>query len=88
MTNLLKKMMDPEPIDGDGKPVTITDATFNANVLNAELPVVLEFEADWCPFCRQMKPIVASVALEHRKPLLSLENWISMKTVGRQRHIK
>ena len=58
--------VDPEPIDGDGKPVTITDATFNANVLNAELPVVLEFEADWCPFCRQMKPIVESVALENR----------------------
>ena len=57
---------EPEPVNADGKPVTITDATFKANVLEAELPVVLEFEADWCPFCRQMKPIVESVALEHR----------------------
>ena len=62
--------VDPEPIDGDGKPVTITDATFNANVLNAELPVVLEFGADWCPFCRQMRPIVASVALEHSETFI------------------
>ena len=35
-------------------------------MLDAELSVVLEFEADWCPFCRQMSPIVESVALEHR----------------------
>ena len=62
--------LNPDPVNTDGKPVTITDATFNANVLNAELPVVLEFEADWCPFCRQMKPIVDAVALEHRKTFI------------------
>ncbi|MCY3742722.1 MAG: thioredoxin domain-containing protein [Candidatus Poribacteria bacterium] len=62
--------LNPDPINTDGKPVTITDATFNANVLNAELPVVLEFEADWCPFCRQMKPVVESVALEHRNTFI------------------
>ena len=60
----------PDPVNADGKPVVITDATFNANVLGAELPVVLEFEADWCPFCRQMKPIVESVALEHRNTFI------------------
>lgn len=60
----------PEPINTDGKPVVITDATFKTEVLDAELPVVLEFEADWCPFCRQMKPIVASVALEHRNTFI------------------
>ena len=62
--------LNPDPVNTDGKPVTITDATFNANVLNAELPVVLEFEADWCPFCRQMKPVIESVALEHRKTFI------------------
>lgn len=62
----LEDEVNPDPVNTDGKPVTITDATFNAKVLDAELPVVLEFEADWCPFCRQMKPIVESVALEHR----------------------
>ena len=58
--------VNPDPVNTDGKPITITDATFNAKVLESELPVVLEFEADWCPFCRQMKPIVEAVALEHR----------------------
>ena len=36
-----------EPIATDGKPVTVTDATFEAVVLDAELPVVLEFWAVW-----------------------------------------
>ena len=66
----LEDEVTPDPVNTDGKPVVITDATFNAKVLDAELPVVLEFEADWCPFCRQMKPIVASVALEHRKTFI------------------
>jgi thioredoxin 1 len=58
--------VEPEPINADGKPIEITDATFKALVLEAKLPVVLEFGADWCPFCRQMRPIVEAVALEHR----------------------
>ena len=62
----IEEEIEPEPINTDGKPVVITDATFKTEVLEAKLPVVLEFEADWCPFCRQMKPVVASVALEHR----------------------
>ena len=31
----------------DGQPITVTDATFEAAVLNAELPVVLELGAEW-----------------------------------------
>ena len=67
---VVEEDVEPEPANPDGKPVVITDATFKTRVLNAKLPVVLEFEADWCPFCRQMKPIVESVALEHRKTFI------------------
>ena len=56
----------PEPVDFDGEPIEITDATFETKVLNAALPVVVEFEADWCPFCKQMRPVVDAVALEYR----------------------
>ena len=35
------------PIATDGQPVTVIDATFEAAVLNAELPVVLELGAEW-----------------------------------------
>ena len=36
-----------EPIATDGKPVTVTDATFEAVVLKSEMPVVLELGAEW-----------------------------------------
>lgn len=58
--------VDPKPVDTDGAPVEITDETFVTEVLNAELPVVVEFRADWDPFCRQMKPIVDAVAVGPR----------------------
>ncbi|MDE0684940.1 MAG: hypothetical protein OXI63_18620 [Candidatus Poribacteria bacterium] len=36
-----------EPIAADGKPITVTDATFEDVVLNAEMPVMLELGAEW-----------------------------------------
>lgn len=57
---------EAEPVETDGKPIEVTDQTFKPRVLDSELPVVVEFGADWCPFCKQMKPIVEEVALEHR----------------------
>ena len=38
---------DKAPIAADGKPVTVTDETFDTVVLDAELPVVLELGAAW-----------------------------------------
>ena len=52
------------PTQFDG-PIEVTDATFQSLVLDAESPVVVEFWAEWCPFCRRMKPIVEEVASEH-----------------------
>ncbi|MEU1053669.1 thioredoxin domain-containing protein [Streptomyces sp. NPDC005876] len=42
----------------------VTDETFEAEVLGAELPVLVEFTADWCPPCRQMGPVLAALAEE------------------------
>ena len=36
-----------EPIATDGKPITVTGATFEGVVLNAETPVMLELGAEW-----------------------------------------
>ena len=36
-----------EPSATDGKPINVTDATFEAVVLNAETPVMLELGAEW-----------------------------------------
>jgi thioredoxin 1 len=47
-----------------GMPTATTDASFAADVLNSEAPVVVDFHAAWCPPCRVMSPILAELADE------------------------
>lgn len=42
----------------------VTDADFAAEVIGSELPVLVEFTADWCPPCRQMAPVLSALAEE------------------------
>ncbi|MGV9247865.1 thioredoxin family protein [Streptomyces sp. NPDC003710] len=42
----------------------VTDADFREEVIGAELPVLVEFTADWCPPCRQMGPVLSALAAE------------------------
>jgi thioredoxin len=43
---------------------SVTDATFEAEVIQSELPVLVDLYADWCQPCKQLSPIVAQVAVE------------------------
>ncbi|MDR0848496.1 MAG: thioredoxin [Propionibacteriaceae bacterium] len=42
--------------------LAVTDATFSAEVLNADTPVVVDYWADWCAPCRQLSPIIDELA--------------------------
>jgi len=42
----------------------VTDAEFEARVLRAPLPVLVEFTASWCPPCRMIAPVLAELAEE------------------------
>ncbi len=41
-----------------------TDAAFDADVLHADLPVLVDFGAEWCHPCKQLDPIVDELASE------------------------
>jgi thioredoxin 1 len=43
----------------------LTDANFEAEVLESELPVLVDFWASWCPPCKMVEPLVEELAAEY-----------------------
>ncbi|HEY9781870.1 MAG TPA: thioredoxin [Leptolyngbyaceae cyanobacterium] len=43
----------------------VTDSTFEQEVLNSELPVLIDFWAPWCGPCKMVAPVVEEVATQY-----------------------
>jgi thioredoxin 1 len=45
--------------------ITVTDSSFASDVLSADRPVLVKFEAEWCGPCKAMKPAIDELASEY-----------------------
>jgi thioredoxin 1 len=51
------------------KPVEVTDKTFDKEVLESELPTVVDFWAVWCGPCKMIAPLLEEIASEYQGQL-------------------
>jgi thioredoxin 1 len=65
---------------------TIEDNTFDAEVLAAENPVLVEFGAAWCPPCRMLAPVLDEIAVERSTTLRILSVDVDANAMTQARY--
>jgi thioredoxin 1 len=64
----------------------VTDATFEADVLKSEKPVVVDYWAEWCGPCRQVSPILEEIATENADKIDVVKLNVDENPVTSQRY--
>ena len=49
--------------------VTVTDNNFNEEVIDSDIPVLVDFWAPWCMPCRMIAPMVEEISKEYQGQL-------------------
>lgn len=67
------------------KALTVTDDSFEQEVLQADKPVVVDFWAEWCGPCKMIAPILDEIALEFegKVKIAKVDVDSNNKTAGR-----
>ena len=47
------------------KPIEVNDGNFRRKVIKSDVPVLVDFWADWCAPCKMIAPVVEKIAREY-----------------------
>jgi thioredoxin 1 len=72
-------------VANDGRVIEVDDATFEAEVLGSETPVLVDFGAPWCAPCKALAAVVHRVAAEQagRVKVVAVDTDASPRTAER-----
>jgi thioredoxin 1 len=65
---------------------TVTDESFEADVLRGESPVIVEYWAEWCGPCRMVSPVLEAIATEYAGQVEVVKLNIDENPVTAQRY--
>jgi len=63
-SNLPKRILERRSFMSDL--LQVTDDNFDAEIMNSELPAMVDFWAEWCGPCRMVGPVVEELANEYQ----------------------